>query len=35
VEWARTCTPLRANAYKVKIAGALIARAVESAVRDA
>jgi CO/xanthine dehydrogenase Mo-binding subunit/NADPH-dependent glutamate synthase beta subunit-like oxidoreductase/CO/xanthine dehydrogenase FAD-binding subunit len=34
-EWARTCTPLRANAYKVKIAGALIARAVESAVRDA
>ena len=34
-EWARQCTPLRPNAYKVKIAGALIARAVESAARDA
>ena len=34
-EWARKCTPLRPNAYKVKIAAALIARAVESAARDA
>jgi CO/xanthine dehydrogenase FAD-binding subunit len=32
--WARSCTPLRPNAYKVKIAAALIARAVESAVRE-
>ena len=34
-QWARSCTPLRPNAYKVKIAAALIARAVESAVRQA
>jgi len=35
VEWARNCRPLGSNAYKVKIAAALIGRAVESAVRDA
>ena len=35
VAWSRTCTPLGSNAYKVKIAAALIARAVESAARDA
>ena len=33
-QWARSCAPLRPNAYKVKIAAALIARAVESAVRE-
>ena len=33
-EWARGCTPLRPNAYKVKIAAALIARAIQNAVRD-
>ncbi len=33
-EWARECTPLGRNAYKVKIARALIVRAVEGAVRD-
>jgi CO/xanthine dehydrogenase FAD-binding subunit len=29
--WARTCTPLTPNAYKVRIATALIRRAVEKA----
>jgi CO/xanthine dehydrogenase FAD-binding subunit len=33
-EWARECAPLGRNAYKVKIARALIVRAVEGAVRD-
>ena len=32
--WARTCAPLSANEYKVKIATALIARAVTGAAND-
>ncbi len=31
--WAAACTPLPANAYKVKVAAALLARAVERAAR--
>ncbi len=32
-QWAAACTPLPANAYKVKVAAALVARAVERAAR--
>ena len=32
-QWAAACTPLRANAYKVKVATALVVRAVERAAR--
>jgi NADPH-dependent glutamate synthase beta subunit-like oxidoreductase/CO/xanthine dehydrogenase FAD-binding subunit len=32
--WARTCTPLRASEYKVKIATAVIARAVKGAANE-